>query len=65
VSGGVAKVLQSADGGRRVLIVERSDGNFGLMVFADGCHPLPAHVSIFQTIEIAEREARAWFPWLS
>jgi hypothetical protein len=73
----VAKVLESADGTHRVLIVARHDDGFALVVekwrrnvyesrvVAEGWASLPASNSIYETIEIAEREARAQFRWLS
>jgi hypothetical protein len=73
----VAKILESRDQGRRVLIVARRDGAFGLVVqkwlrnvyqgrlIFEGWVALPAHTSIFESVEIAEREAREEFRWLS
>jgi hypothetical protein len=73
----VAKILESADQTHRVLIVARHDGTFALVVqkwyqnvhkgrvVAKGWASLPASNSIYETIEIAEREARAQFRWLS
>ena len=72
-----AKILESADETRRVLIVARHDGAFALVVqkrrqsvsdgrlVAQGWASLPASASIYETVEIAEREARAQFRWLS
>ena len=72
----VAKILESADQRQRVLIVARRDGGFALVaqkwrrnvyegrVVAEGWVSLPASISIYETIEIAEREARAQFRWL-
>ncbi len=72
----VAKILQSADQKRRVLIVKRDDGTYALIVqrryrnvyegqlIADGWASLPTSASIYQTVEIAEREATKQFPWL-
>ena len=73
----VAKVLEGADRKRRVLIIERRDGAFELVAqkwrqtlyqgqsVAEGWASLPAHKSIYETVEIAEREARKQFRWLS
>ena len=73
----VARILESADRKRRVLIVKRDDGTFILDVqkwyrnvyegrpIAEGWASLPTHKSIYESIEIAEREARAQFRWLS
>jgi hypothetical protein len=73
----VAKNLESPDRTHRVLIVARYDGAFALVVqkwyrnvykgrvVAEGWASLPASNSIYETIEIAEREARAQFRWLS
>ncbi len=73
----VAKILNSPDGRRRVLIVQRSDGRFGLAeekryrnvyegnLVAEGWMRLSAPTAIFATVEIAEREAKDHFPWLA
>jgi hypothetical protein len=73
----LAKILESADHTRRVLIVTRNDATFALvvqkwhrnvhegLVVAEGWAPLPSSNSLYETIEIAEREARAQFRWLS
>jgi hypothetical protein len=73
----IAKVLEGADRKRRVMIIERRDGAFELVVqkwrqtlcqgqsIAEGWASLPAHKSIYETVEIAEREARKQFQWLS
>jgi hypothetical protein len=70
------KILQRADGKRRVLLARRKDGKYGLVVeywyenvfegklIARGWAVLDRPASIFDTVEIAEREARATFPWL-
>ena len=72
----VAKILESRDRKRRVLIIAR-DSVFGLgvqklyqnvsegPVLAQGWASLPTHKSIYESIEIAEREARAQFEWLA
>jgi hypothetical protein len=72
----VAKILESADQTHRVLIVARHDGTFAFVVqkwyrnvyegrvVAEGWTSLPASNSIYETIETAEREARAQFRWL-
>jgi hypothetical protein len=73
----IAKVLEGrSPPRRRVLIVKRRDGAFGLAVekwrqnvfggrvIAEGWAPFPSTSSVFETVEIAEREARAQFPWL-
>ena len=73
----VVKILQGADQKRRVLIVERDDGAYTLIVqryyknvyegqlIADGWISVPAWISIYQTVEIAEREATEQFRWLT
>ena len=73
----VVKILQDADQKRRVLIVERDDGTYTLIVqrrhqnvyegqlIADRWASLPASASIYQTVEIAEREATEQFRWLT
>ena len=76
VKSAVVKILDGADGKRRVLVVKRDDGKFGLRAerrylnthdgeIADGWAPLLSPGSAFQTPELAEREARATFWWLS
>ncbi len=69
------KILASEDGKRRISIVQRDDGNFGLVeeywyenvyegeVVARGWAVRPAASSIFANEEIAEFEARASYPW--
>ena len=71
-----SKILHSADEKRRVLIIRRPDGQFGLVeqhwyenfyegkLVAKGWANLDRPASIFETLAIAEREARASFPWL-
>jgi len=71
------KTLYSEDRARRVLIVERADGHYSLQVqkhyqnifegavVARGWQCLPDGPSVFQTVEIAEREAKTRFPWLA
>jgi len=73
----VTKILGSADGERRVLIVQRSDGRFGLAeekryrniyegkLVAEGWMRLSTPSAIFASAEIAEREAMIHFPWLA
>jgi len=73
----VEKILESANQTHRVLIVARHNGAFALVVqkwyrnvhkgrvVAQGWASLPASNSIYETIEIAEREARAQFRWLA
>ena len=70
-------MLTSADGERRVLIVQRSDGRFGLAeekryrniyegkLVAEGWMRLSTPSAIFASAEIAEREAKTHFPWLA
>ena len=65
----VAKILESTDHTRRVLIVSRPDGAFGLVaqkwhrnayqghLIFEGWVSLAAHKSIIESVEIAEREA--------
>ena len=73
----VAKIFTRADGTRRVLLIRREDGNFGLVeqywyqnayegqLVAKGWASLPSPPSIFETQEIAEREAKTLFPWIA
>jgi hypothetical protein len=73
----IAKVLKSTDIERRALIVRRSDGTFQIVeqrryqnvyegkTVAEGWRSIPAGTSLFQSIEIAEREARLRFSWVS
>jgi len=73
----VVKILQGADQKRRVLIVERDDGTYTLIsqrhhqnvyegqLIADRWASMPAKASIYQTVEIAEREATEQFRWLT
>jgi len=73
----IAKIFNSADGKRRVLVLRRPDGNFNLRaekwyrdlyegkLIAEGWAPIPARTSIFATLEIAEREAKARYPWIA
>ncbi len=71
-----SKILLSADGKRRVVIRQRSDGNFGWAeeywfenfyegeLIAKGWAYRFTEKSVFETLAIAEREAKARFPWL-
>ena len=73
----VLKILYGSDRARRVLIVERAEGHFSLQVerryrnifegrlVAAGWQRLPGAPSVFQTVDVAEQEARSRFPWLS
>ena len=73
----VVEILEGADRKRRVLIVERDDGTYTLVVqryyqnvyegqlIADGWTSVPTWASIYQTVEIAEREATEQFRWLT
>jgi hypothetical protein len=77
VPANIARILNSADGKRRILIVERADGNFGFVeqywyrtmyegkLVSEGWAVLDTPPSIFKTVEIAEREARVYYPWLA
>jgi hypothetical protein len=70
------KILYDADEKRRVVIRQRSDGNFGWAkeywfenfyegeLIAKGWAYRPTENSVFETPAIAEREARARFSWL-
>ncbi|MBN9086072.1 MAG: hypothetical protein J0J01_04110 [Reyranella sp.] len=70
------KSLESSDGKRRAVIVERPDGTFQMIeeywrrnefdgrLIYEGWLPLSRHASFFETVEIAEREASARFHWL-
>ena len=71
------KILLSGDGKRRVRIVRRSDGNYSVLperfyenviegeVHWRGWITIPAMTSLYQSAEIAEREARANYSWLT
>jgi hypothetical protein len=73
----IVKALYSADRARRVLVVERADGQYGLQVekryqnvyegrlVAEGWQRLAGAPSVFETADIAEREARSQCPWLA
>jgi hypothetical protein len=73
----IVKVLLSADGKRRVAVIRRADGYYGLLpqyryrnihegaLVAEGWATLPADASFFESAEIAEREARAEFNWVA
>jgi hypothetical protein len=73
----IVKALYAPDRARRVLIVERADGHYGLQVekryenvyegrlVAEGWRRLSDAPSIFEAADIAEREARSRFPWLA
>ncbi len=73
----IEKIFDKADGKRRVLLVRRPDGNFGLVeeywyenifdgkLVAKGWDSLGLSKSIYETAETAEREARVHFHWLS
>jgi hypothetical protein len=70
------KILYSTDGKRRLVIYQRSDGSYGWAeeywfenfyegeLIAKGWACRPIDKSIFETPAIAEREAKARFPWL-
>jgi hypothetical protein len=72
-----AATLISADGQRRVLIVERDDSTFMLVqqywyrnvyegrLIAEGWQSLHSPASFFATAEIAKFEAKTHFPWLT
>jgi hypothetical protein len=71
-----SKILYSADGKRRVVIERRSDGSFGCAegywfenfyegdLVAKGWAHMPTDKSVFESLDIAEREAKARFAWL-
>jgi hypothetical protein len=73
----VIKILPGADQKHRVLIVGRDDETYALIVqrhhqkvyegrlIADRWVSLPVRTSIYQTVEMAEREAKLQFRWLS
>jgi hypothetical protein len=73
----VAKTLNGTDGKRRILLVQRPDGFFGSVeqycyqntyegeLIAEGWRSLASDSSVFQTLEIAEREAKTRYPWLA
>jgi hypothetical protein len=72
----VKKTLNSTDGRRRILLFQRTDGYFGLeeqywyedydegKLIAEGWASPHAPSSIFETLAIAEREAKAQYHWL-
>ena len=72
----VVTTLAGIDNSRRILIVERDDGTFMLVeqkwyrnvyerrLIAEGWRSFGPGPSFFETVEIAEREAHAQFPWL-
>lgn len=74
---GIVRALYSPDRATRVLIVERADGHYRLQVekryenvyegrlVAEGWQRLPDTPSVFQTADLAEREARSRYPWLA
>jgi hypothetical protein len=73
----VEKIFEKGDGKRRVLLVRRPGGNFGLVeeywyenifdgkLIAKGWASLGLSKTIYETREIAEREASEHFHWLS
>jgi hypothetical protein len=77
VSDAIVKSITSADGQRRIDFFRRDDGFFGCEVMKHYQSdqddpwsplpywaPLPSLCSIFETLEIAEREARGRIAWL-
>jgi hypothetical protein len=72
-----SKILYSADGKRRVLIMQRPDGTFRFIeqywyetfyegkLVAKGWASLPPISLVFETVPIAEWEAKFTFPWLA
>jgi hypothetical protein len=73
MTGTIIKTIERADGQRRILIIQRSDGNFGfieeLRVHSlkdqERWTKLFSHSTICETADIAEREARGAIDWLS
>jgi hypothetical protein len=77
VSRKVIKTLNSTDGRRRILVVQRPDGYFGLVeqywyevvddgrLITEGWASPHAPSSIFETLEIAEREAKVHYHWIA
>jgi hypothetical protein len=63
----IAKILESADGKRRILVVKRDHGNFGLRVERQYQNTYGGLTpgSIFRTSELDQRKAKATFLWLS
>ena len=71
------RALNRSDGKRRVLLIERTDGKFGFVeqywyesiyegkLIAKGWASLGVSSTICETLEIAEREARATFQWIA
>jgi hypothetical protein len=77
MSDAIVKSITSADGQRRIDFFRRDDGFFGYEVLKHYqpdqddpwlplpyWAPLPSSCSIFETLEIAEREARGRIAWL-
>jgi hypothetical protein len=72
----VIRTLNSTDGRRRILLFRRPDGHFGFeeqywyedfdegKLIAKGWASPHTPSSIFETLEIAEREAKAHYHWL-
>ena len=75
--GNIVKVLQGQDATRRVAIVRRPDGYYALRperwyqtiwegkIVTEGWAPTDARSGIFETADLAEKEAVFDFPWLS
>jgi hypothetical protein len=67
----ILKTIVRADGKRRVLFLQRDDGLYGFREESSYDSPqgkrwaaLPPHATICDTMEHAEREARAAIDWL-
>jgi hypothetical protein len=73
----IVKILLSSDGNRRLLIIKRSDGAFHNIeeywhksvyegeLIAVGWASLGTDGSLYQTVEIVEREGRINYKWLA
>jgi hypothetical protein len=66
----IVKRIRRADHKRCVTIYQRNDGNYSFVEDADGdaytydTWPSLATGTIYETADIAEREARAQAPWM-
>lgn len=77
MSSKVIKTLDSTDGRRRILLFQRPNGYFGFVeqywyenvyegkLVAEGWASLYTPSSVFETVEVAEREAKALYHWVA
>jgi hypothetical protein len=71
------EIYERADVKRRVLIIQRLDGNYSFIeqywyenvyegkLVAQGWADLRPHASFFQCLDTAKREVTNYFPWLA